>query len=121
MSTLTQHGTLAIDDNDKPVMGGTSSVDNKTIINSAFDPTTRRLLVDVSGGSTGLSLLIPTAGMVNGVNRTFTFATAPQIVVLDNGTTMNQQNITPDLTVNWTGTTTIVLNQAPFFNIFALG
>lgn len=49
MPQLTYHGALAIDDNDKPVMGGTSSVDNSSIVNSAYDPTTRRLLVDASG------------------------------------------------------------------------
>lgn len=50
---MTQNGRLAIDDNDKPVMGGTSSSDNATIINSAFDPITRRLLTDASGGGSG--------------------------------------------------------------------
>jgi len=50
---MTQNGKLAIDDNDKPVMGGTSSSDNATIINSAFDPITRRLLTDASGGGSG--------------------------------------------------------------------
>lgn len=34
-------------------MGGTSSSDNATIINSAFDPVTRRLLVDSAGGGSG--------------------------------------------------------------------
>lgn len=49
MAQITYHGRLGIDDNDKPVMGGTSSADNSTVINSAFDPITRRLLVDASG------------------------------------------------------------------------
>lgn len=112
---LTLHGTLAIDDNDKPIMGGTSSVDNKTIINSAYDPTTRRLLVDVSGGGGSFTVLVPT-GTVNGVNTTFVFSATPQVIVLDNGNVMNQ--ISSDGTVNWTGTTTVILNQAPLFNIF---
>ena len=46
---LQQVGVLRKDDNDYPVMGGTSAVDNKTIINSAYDPVTRRLLVDLGG------------------------------------------------------------------------
>lgn len=51
--TMTQNGSLAIDDNDKPVMGGTSSSDNATIINASFDPITRRLLTDSAGGGSG--------------------------------------------------------------------
>lgn len=46
----TQNGVLKKDDNGYPVMGGTSSADNATIINSAFNPATRRLLTD-SGSS----------------------------------------------------------------------
>lgn len=51
--SITQNGALKRDDNDSPVMGGTSSSDNATIINSAFDPVTRRLLTDSAGGGTG--------------------------------------------------------------------
>jgi hypothetical protein len=51
MADITQHGSLARDDNDTNVMGGTSSVDNQTIINSAFDPITRRLLTDAAAGT----------------------------------------------------------------------
>lgn len=50
---MNQNGKLARDDNDTPVMGGTSSSDNATIINSAFDPVTRRLLTDSAGGGSG--------------------------------------------------------------------
>lgn len=51
---ITQNGSLKRDDNDYPVMGGTSSSDNATIINSSFDPVTRRLLTsDSGGGGTG--------------------------------------------------------------------
>lgn len=48
----TQNGRLMRDDNGSPVMGGVSNVDNRTIVNSAIDPVTRRLLVQ-SLGSTG--------------------------------------------------------------------
>lgn len=73
---ITYHGTLAIDDNDKPVMGGVSSVDDLTIINSAYDPTTRRLLVDESGtGGGGAPIYSETpGGLINGVNKTYTTA-----------------------------------------------
>lgn len=51
--TITQNGVLQKDDNDNPVMGGTSSSDDSTIINAAFDPITRRLLTDAAGGGSG--------------------------------------------------------------------
>lgn len=70
--------------------------------------------VNVAGGS--FSILTPTAGVVNGVNTVFTFASAPSVIALDNGNFMNK--VSSDGTVNWTGTTTITLNQAPSFNIF---
>ena len=51
----TQNGVLQHDDNGYPVIGGTSSLDDSTIINAAFDPVTRRLLTDSagSGGTPG--------------------------------------------------------------------
>ncbi len=51
----TQNGQLMRDDNGYPVMGGTSSSDNRSIINAAFDPVTRRILADGVGatGATG--------------------------------------------------------------------
>lgn len=71
------------------------------------------------GGSKGgtFAVLTPTAGVVDGFNKVFTFATAPNVIVLDNGNAMNQ--VSSDGTVNWTGTTTVTLNQTPNFNIFA--
>ncbi len=63
----------------------------------------------------GAGVLIPT-GTVNGSNTTFVFTTAPNIIVLDNGNMMNK--VSSDGTVNWTGTTTVVLTQAPNFNIY---
>lgn len=71
--SLTQNGALKKDDNDYPVMGGTSSVDNATIINSAFDPVTRRLLVD-SGGSSGTFV---TNEVVSGSGTSWTLANTP--------------------------------------------
>lgn len=49
---MTSNGTLKKDDNGYPVMGGTSSTDNATIINSSFDSSTRRLLVSLGSGNT---------------------------------------------------------------------
>lgn len=70
---MTQNGVLQTDDNDKPVMGGTSSTDNATVINSAFDPVTRRLLVDTAGGG-GTGTYYSVTGAINGSNVTFTIA-----------------------------------------------
>lgn len=56
MANPTQNGVLKRDDNDYPVMGGTSTVDNATIINSSFDPITRRLLTTGAGGSGSITV-----------------------------------------------------------------
>lgn len=85
MANPTQNGVLKRDDNDYPVMGGTSNVDNKTIINSSFDPITRRLLTTGSGGGSGIT-------SINGD------ATAAQILAAGSGIT---------ITDNGTGTHTI--------------
>lgn len=68
-----------------------------------------------SSGSSGYQ--VPTSGLVNGTNTVFTWATAPNVIVLDNGNAMNK--VSADGTVNWTGTTTTTLNQAPNTNIYA--
>ena len=71
--------------------------------------------VVVTGTGGGFTVLIPT-GTVNGSNTTFVFGSAPQVIILDNGNIMNK--VSKDGTVNWTGSTTVVLTQAPNFNIF---
>jgi len=85
MVAMTQNGRLAIDDNDKPVMGGTSSANDGAIINAAFDPITRRLLTDSAGGS--------------GTVTEFTFNDANGF----EGTVTNPSS-TPELTLEYTGT-----------------
>lgn len=74
MAGPTQNGVLQKDDNAYPVMGGTSSSDNNTVINSAFDPVTRRLLVDITGGGAGTWYDV--TGTIDGSNVTFTIAVA---------------------------------------------
>lgn len=66
-----------------------------------------------TGGS--FAVMVPT-GTVNGNNTSFTFSTAPSVIVLDNGIIMNKTN--SDTTANWTGTTSVTLTQAPNFNIY---
>lgn len=69
-----------------------------------------------ASGSTGFQA--PTSGPVDGSNKIFVFATAPNAVCVDGGRVMQKTNT--DLTANWTGTTTITLAVAPNFDIFAL-
>lgn len=86
---INYHGSLAIDDNEKPVMGGTSSIDNTTIINSAYDPVTRRLLVSGTGGSSNFV----DNEVVAGSGTTFTLATVP--VLNSQHIYANGQRLTP--------------------------
>ena len=69
-----------------------------------------------SGGS-GSGYQLPT-GTVNGSNQTFTFATAPNAIVVD-GATLQKTEQTG--TVNWTGTTTVIMTIPPVNSIFAIG
>lgn len=71
----------------------------------------------VSTTGTGFTVLTPSSGVVNGTNTVFVFASAPSVIVLDNGNVMNK--VSSDGTVNWTTVgTTVTLSQAPSFNIF---
>lgn len=68
-----------------------------------------------SSGGGSFALMQPT-GTVNGVNTSFTFASAPSVIVVDQGRIM--QKVSSDGTVNWAGTTAVVLSVAPMFDIF---
>lgn len=88
MSGITQNGALKRDENDQPVMGGTSSSDNATIINAAFDPVTRRLLTDSAGGGTGTVTSITagtglTATPTNPITTTGTIALDSKLAPID--------------------------------------
>lgn len=113
----TQNGVLKKDDNGYPVMGGTSSADNATIINSSFNPATRRLLVSsASGGGTGTWWKV--TGTIDSVNTTFTIATA---VMSDFLLVLNRQPQAQDVGADtWdysyvagAGITTITYHIAP--------
>lgn len=88
-------------------------------ITATRNRTTKYTDVTLSAAAGNLVVLIPTSGVIDGVNTIFTFATAPTLVVVDNANTFNKQNMAPDSTANWTGTTTITLNVAPTFNLYA--
>lgn len=72
-----------------------------------------------STGGGGSSFQQPTSGVVDGSNQVFVWTTAPTVIVVDQGRTM--QRVSSDGTVNWTvvGTTT-TLAIAPTSDIFAL-
>lgn len=115
--SITQNGALKRDDNDYPVMGGTSSADNATIINSAFDPVTRRLLTDSTGGGGGTvtSVSVVTA---NGFAGTVATATTTPAITLT--TTITSPVLAGNGTAISAGTTTgsgstVVLNNSPVF------
>lgn len=95
---ITQNGRLAIDDNDKPVMGGTSSVDDTSIINSAFDPTTRRLLVNIGGGGSGTPVLNE---VVAGSGTSWTLTNTPTVAGI--ALYANGQRLTPTVDYSLTG------------------
>lgn len=103
------------------VTDGITPVVNVTTINFTSGATVTnagggQANVALTGGA-AISVMVPT-GTLDGVNKVFVFASAPSVVILDNGIIMNKVNRAPDSTVNWTGTTTITLAQAPNFNIF---
>lgn len=115
--TMTQNGSLARDDNDYPVMGGTSSSDDATIINSAFDPVTRRLLTDASGGGSGTVTSVSVVS-ANGFAGSVANATTTPAITLT--TTINSPvlagNGTAISAATTTGTgSTVVLNNSPVF------
>lgn len=100
---------------------------NGVLIGSSFD--TLDLLtgisaIDEGNGSAGVTSTgsaqgyqQPVSGVVNGTNQIFTWATAPSVIVVDQGRPM--QKVSSDGTVNWTGTTTTTVAVAPNSDIFA--
>lgn len=103
-----------IDSNSRQGLTAASSSDGKTPIRVYADPITHRLLV--SAAATGAGYQQPT-GTVNGVNTVFVFPATPSVVSVDNNTL---QKVSSDGTVNWTGTTTITLTNAPNTDIFGI-
>lgn len=74
------------------------------------------------GGPGGSGFQLPLTGAVNGVNKVFTWTTAPSALLVDDTTIQKSNNGTSpvDTTANWTGTTTTTLLVAPNFSICAL-
>lgn len=121
MAGITQNGSLRRDDNDSPVMGGTSSADNATIINAAFDPVTRRLLMDSAGGGSGTvtSVSVVTANGFAGTVATAT--TTPAITLTTTVTGILSGNGTAISAASTTGSGAVVLATSPTLVTPALG
>jgi hypothetical protein len=98
---------LRRDENSAVVLGGVTNDANAFIRMLRVDPVTNNLLVHSTGGGGGGSgYQLPTSGSVNGVNKTFTFSTAPNAINVDGVVYFkNTQNVSN--TPIWTGTTTI--------------
>ena len=84
---------------------------NVTVTKDAFG----NWVIASTGGSGSFSVLAAT-GTVNGTNKSFTFSSAPSVIVVDNGRVMRSTN--SDGSTNWTGTTSVTLSVAPNFDIF---
>lgn len=67
--------------------------------------------------SAGAGYQQPTSGTVNGTNKVFGFAVAPNALVVDG---VSMQKVAVDTTVNWTGTTSITLTVAPNFDVYGV-
>lgn len=101
------------DENAVPTLIGVSSVDGVTPVNVWVDPTTHRLLVDATGGSSVNygDGIIP-SGAVNGSNQIFVLPNTPSpalsLQLFVNGQLMSPIGVDYSLT-----TATITLNTAP--------
>lgn len=111
---------LKRDQNHITVLGGVTNDSDQDIRMLRVDPITKRLLVSATGTSGGSGFQRPIAGNADGSNMIFTFATAPNAIVIDETRTI--QKIQADgATTNWSGTTTITLTTwTPQFDIFAV-
>lgn len=86
-------------------------------ISTVANQTTKYMEFTIASSSGG-GYQQPTSGVVDGSNATFVFSTAPRVLCVDQGRVMQQTS--SDTTVNWTGTTTVILTIAPTFDIFAI-
>lgn len=95
-----------------------SSTAPGVILRGQIDPITGRILVELSGGSSSFSQFVLTAtGIVNGLNQTFSFISAPEIIVSDGVWYFPTDN---NGNVQWSGTTTVTMTIPPSTSIFGI-
>lgn len=88
------------------INSGATAVNNDTL---------KRVDITLTGGGSS-GFQVPT-GIVNGINKIFTFTTAPNVVVVDSGRVIRK--VSADNEINWTGTTTITLEVSPNNDVFS--
>lgn len=76
-------------------------------------------VISSTGGGGGGSGYQTPIGTVNGSNTSFTFATAPNVIVVDFVIMRKTESVSG--TTNWTGTTTVSMTTAPTDHIYAIG
>ncbi len=74
--------------------------------------------LEQGGSSSGYQ--VPISGAVDGTNKTFVWAAAPNALVVDGQSLNRVTNNAYGTTTYWTGTTTTVLAVAPTDNIYAV-
>lgn len=101
-----------IDENSTRGLIAASSVDGSTPVKLYANPTTHRLLVTAGSGGF-VNTEVPT-GTVDGSNVTFTFTTAPVVIVVDQGRVMKNGS-------GWSLVGLVAtLDVAPTFEIFSI-
>ena len=80
------------DENDVSTLIASSNVDGKTPVRLFADPITHRLLVDTTGGSSGITI-VTTASTVDDSNTSFVFTSTPTVVVVNGATYRNGSTI----------------------------
>lgn len=105
-----------IDVNSKDALTGVSTLDGVTPVRVAVDPATGAILVSSTGGGFSQFVLAAT-GAVNGVNPTFTFTSAPTLIVSDGAWYFPKDN---NGNTQWSGTTTITMVIPPQTAIFGI-
>lgn len=99
--------------------GGLSNITGYIVAGTNITITGQGLKSDpyvISSTASSVGYQSPT-GTVNGTNQSFTFTTAPNAISVD-GVTI--QKVSSDGTINWNGTTSIILSVAPNFDIFGI-